>query len=202
MPPPTSKRSLRRSIRAAILALAPAERADQEARLHARFAELPGLAAADTILLYAAAYPDEFATGPLLALVRARGQRLVLPRVDREQHRLILHAIDDPGRDLEISAGGIPEPTLASTIVEPRTINWVLVPGLGFDRRGFRLGRGGGYYDRLLPELRPDCPRWALALAPQLVAEVPVEPHDQALDGIATPGEQITISTRARASAG
>ena len=54
----------------------------------------------------------------------------------------------------------------------------MLVPGLAFDARGYRLGRGAGHYDRLLPTLRPDAPRWALALDCQLVEGLPIEPHD------------------------
>ena len=58
------------------------------------------------------------------------------------------------------------------------------MPGLAFDAEGFRLGRGKGHYDRLLPTLRPEAPRWALALGPQWVDALPVEAHDQPLDGI------------------
>ena len=66
-------------------------------------------------------------------------------------------------------------------------IKLVLVPGLGFDRQGHRLGRGGGYYDRCIAILRaaPSPPRiMGLCLEQQIIAEIPVEPHDQKVDGL------------------
>ena len=66
------------------------------------------------------------------------------------------------------------------------------MPGLGFDDLGFRLGRGAGHYDRLLPLLRPDAPRWALALDCQWVEDLPVEPHDVPIDGVVSPGKTVT----------
>jgi 5-formyltetrahydrofolate cyclo-ligase len=61
------------------------------------------------------------------------------------------------------------------------------VPGLAFDNRGFRLGRGAGHYDRLLPSLRSDAVCWALCLSCQVVEALPVEPHDAPLDGFSAP---------------
>ena len=66
-----------------------------------------------------------------------------------------------------------------------------VVPGLAFDEQGYRLGRGAGYYDRLLPQLRPDATCWAICLRCQLMHALPVEPHDAPLDGIATPDRVV-----------
>lgn len=191
--PKFAKRTLRQQVRSAIAALPPEDRAAQEAMLRQDFASLPGLAGARRVLLYVAAFAEEIATRPLLDQVRAQGQRLLLPQVDRAGKRLVLLEVDHPGRDLRLSPGGIPEPEPHCPEVEPAAVDWVLVPGLAFDRQRFRLGRGGGYYDRLLPRLRPDCPRWALALEPQLVDRVPTEPHDQPLDGVALPGRGAQV---------
>ena len=70
-------------------------------------------------------------------------------------------------------------------------MDWALIPGLAFDMRCYRLGRGGGHYDRLLPRLRAESPRWALGFDCQIVPELPIEPHDAQLDGIATPSRMI-----------
>ncbi|HEX8200318.1 MAG TPA: 5-formyltetrahydrofolate cyclo-ligase [Isosphaeraceae bacterium] len=193
----TQKRELRRTVIARILALDPALRHLEEADLAARLADLPGFAAAGTVLMYATAFPEEIATGPLLAEALRRGKRLVCPRVDWPARRLRLHEVEDPRADLIRGRAGIPEPAPERPEVEPSAIDWVLVPGLAFDTRGFRLGRGAGHYDRLLPRLRPDAPRWALTLDAQWVEDLPVEPHDQPLDGIA--GRRKTV-LRARAN--
>ncbi len=63
----------------------------------------------------------------------------------------------------------------------------VLVPGLAVDRRGRRLGRGGGYYDRTLPLAAAGTPLVVLLHDGELLPEVPAEPHDVAVTGVITP---------------
>jgi 5-formyltetrahydrofolate cyclo-ligase len=196
------KQALRRSMVARVMALDPAERRRQEALLRDRAPSLPGLDGAATVLLYAPAFPEEIDTRPLLLAALATGKRLVLPRVDRRAQRLRLYRIDDPDRDLAPGTLGIPEPWPDRPELAPAEVDWVLVPGLAFDARGYRLGRGAGHYDRLLPTLRPDAPRWALALTLQLVAALPTEPHDQPLDGLLTPDQCVVFPRREKIKAG
>jgi len=174
-----------------ILALDPEARRGEEAVLAARYATLPGLGGAHTVLLYASAFPEEIATASLLEQTLGWGKRLVCPRVDRAERRLRLFGIEDPSRDLTPGVLGIPEPRSDCREVEPEAVDWVLVPGLAFDVLGYRLGRGAGHYDRLLPTLRPETPRWALILDCQWVEDLPVEVHDVPLDGVLSPGREI-----------
>jgi 5-formyltetrahydrofolate cyclo-ligase len=78
--------------------------------------------------------------------------------------------------------------------VAPAAIDWVLVPGVAFDAAGRRLGYGGGYYDRLLPQLSPGVARVAGTLEIQLVDRVPAGPHDLPVDTIVT--ERRTVALR------
>ncbi len=167
-----------------ILALDPIARAREEAELARCFPRLPGLDVAQTVLLYARAFPEEIATGPFFESLRSAGKALVCPRVDRARRRLVLHRIDDPARDLIPGTLSIPEPRPGTAVVPPEAVDWVLVPGLAFDRRGYRLGRGAGHYDRLIPTLRPDVPTWALILDCQWIDDLPVEPHDVPVTGV------------------
>jgi 5-formyltetrahydrofolate cyclo-ligase len=182
----TTKKRLRSEVRQAILALDPAERARQESRLIQDVTSLPGLADASAVLLYVPAFPEEIGLRPLLDHVLSAGQVLVLPRYERATRSLTLRAVKDLDRDLEPVAG-LFEPLASLPTFDPQRIDWALVPGLAFDRRGFRLGRGAGCYDKLLPLLRPDVPRVALALESQIVDELPSEPHDQPVTAILTP---------------
>lgn len=91
-----------------------------------------------------------------------------------------------PGEPLVARTWGIREPTDTALIVAPDV---VLVPLLAFDSRGWRLGYGGGYYDRTLEQLRSTKPILAIGLAydSQELPEVPTGPHDQLLDWVLTP---------------
>lgn len=189
--PPTTKRQWRREIVAAILALDPVERRRQQSALVDALPNLPGWAKAGTVLLYISAFPEEIDTAPLLALAHAAGKRVVLPRVDRRERRLRLHLMTDPGRALVSGVLGIPEPDAAWPEALPDRIDWALVPGVAFDEHADRLGRGAGYYDRLLPTLPADAVRWALCFDCQLIPRLPVEPHDIPLDGVTAPGRTI-----------
>ena len=69
---------------------------------------------------------------------------------------------------------------------EPRSIDAVIVPGLAFSRDGDRLGQGGGWYDRLLADLRDDCTSIGVAFEDQLVDDLPTEEHDVQVDMVIT----------------
>ncbi|MDX2039044.1 MAG: 5-formyltetrahydrofolate cyclo-ligase [Isosphaeraceae bacterium] len=190
------KSLLRKEIRRAILALDPAVRSTEEAALNRRFAELFDRDAPTSALLYAKAFPEEFDLGAMQAHVLDRGARLILPRVDRRARRLRLFEVADPGRDLVPGALGIPEPADSCRVVDPGEVAWVLVPGLAFDRWGTRLGRGAGYYDRLLPELPVETRRVSLCFRVQWVDRLPKEPHDAPVDEVADSDQVIVTHAR------
>lgn len=183
----TLKSALRREVIGRVLALAPRDRAEQERLMPALFSRLPGYAQAATVLLYVGALPEEIDTRPLIASALDEGKRVACPRVNRRERRLVLHEIRDPSTDLKPGSLGIPEPDRNLVEIPPQEIDWALIPGIAFDKACDRLGRGAGYYDRLLPLLNQAAARWALAFNEQWVEVLPKEPHDQTLDGVASP---------------
>ena len=116
----------------------------------------------------------EIDTSLLMSETIAAGKTLILPRCAAE------HAIDlcvvRSADDLESGAYGILEPKQGCPLVTAAEIDFAVVPCLSFDRAGRRLGQGGGYYDRLLPQLR--CPTALICREQLLSPEVPVEEHD------------------------
>jgi 5-formyltetrahydrofolate cyclo-ligase len=97
-----------------------------------------------------------------------------------------------PGDQLQLNSYGINEPLATSEPVAPAQLDLLLVPMVGFDRRGGRLGNGGGYYDRYLAATG-SATRLGVAFSCQEVEDLPVDPWDQALDGIITEQETLRL---------
>jgi 5-formyltetrahydrofolate cyclo-ligase len=180
-------------VRACVLgrrdALAPAARRRLSADITARILSMPAWREAQTILAYSS-FGSEFATSAFIGAVLESGRTLVLPRVNRESRRLDLFRVADPQRQLVAGSWGIAEPDpLVCAPVNPAAVHLVLAPGVAFDRRGARIGYGGGYYDRLF-EACFALGRRPRLLAPtfacQIVDAVPAEPHDVPVDHVVT----------------
>jgi 5-formyltetrahydrofolate cyclo-ligase len=108
------------------------------------------------------------------------GLRWGYPRVDGEQ--LTFHIVADPAQDLIPGAFGILEPAPGLPEVRASEIDAFFCPGLAFDPQGGRLGRGRGFYDRLLSKGRPDALKIGGCFPHQLVPDTHSEPHDIAMD--------------------
>jgi 5-formyltetrahydrofolate cyclo-ligase len=125
---------------------------------------------------------SEVDTEPLNALFAQRGQ-LLLPKVEGKGLRIF--RVSDPDSQLVRSPWNVLEP-IPDLCEEVNTseINFILVPAIAFDKKNFRLGRGKGYYDRILDQL-PDCPAYGLGLKEQLSEEpLPIDDHDVQLTGL------------------
>lgn len=190
----------RERARAARAAMTSDERAAQSARMCVGLLALPQVRAAKTLACYLA-FGDELDLGEFMQASLARGQRVCLP-VTLSGRRLAF--VDVQACDLADRARlprclrepQRPLPTvseeLAERVVSPSEIDVAVLPGLAFDRKGTRLGYGGGYYDAWLEKAfgsggRPlligtcfDC-----QLLPPGEA-LPREPHDMAMDLVAT----------------
>lgn len=183
-PPPETKQSLRRSALAARDAMDAAERARLSAAICARALELPEIAAARTMMVFAT-FRSEIDTGPLIAWALEAGKVVCLPRISGPRV-MEAFSVTDPQADLEPGAWDIPEPTQACALTDPGDIDVVVVPGAAFDCDGHRCGYGGGFYDNYLPLTRADVPRVALAFEVQIVDELPCEAHDLPVTVIVT----------------
>ncbi|MBM3548932.1 MAG: 5-formyltetrahydrofolate cyclo-ligase [Alphaproteobacteria bacterium] len=128
--------------------------------------------------------PPEIDVLPSLAWFASRGHRVGLPVVVGRGQPLIFR-FWLPGAPLERGMLGIPFPPADKPEIHPQLL---LVPLIAFDRRGNRLGYGGGYYDRTLAALRAKGPLLTIGVAFsfQEVDEVPIDPFDAPLDAIAT----------------
>jgi 5-formyltetrahydrofolate cyclo-ligase len=136
-----------------------------------------------------AAINDEINPGPLMSWLQAEGFRLALPVMQGRGKPLLMRAWT-PGDAMKAAAWGIAEPMDDKPALDPDIL---LVPLLAFDTRGYRLGYGGGFYDRTLHRLRKLKPVVAVGLAYDelRVDAVPAESYDERLDWVLTPSGPI-----------
>jgi 5-formyltetrahydrofolate cyclo-ligase len=191
MPPPVSiedaKAALRREALARREALPPAQRAAAAEAVAAR----PFPVAVPPAAIVSGFMPlkSEINPLPLLRKLADAGARLALPAVAGKGRPLIMRAWSF-GEPLAAGVWGIREPKPEAPEVAPDIL---IVPLLVFDRRGWRIGYGAGYYDRTIAGLRARKPIIAagIAFAAQEIAEVPTTPRDARLDLVLTEHEAI-----------
>lgn len=178
------KAEVRRRIRMRIRALDPGDRAEAARAITLRIRNLSAWNTSRCILLFAP-LKDEPDLWDLLTIALEEGRAVALPSFVSETGiygaRRILH----PERDLVPGRFGVREPGPNCQEVPLEALDFAVVPGLAFTQEGWRLGRGGGFYDRLLkatPALR--C---GVGLDEQILAQLPAEPHDVQLDFVVTP---------------
>lgn len=182
-----SKAALRRKILLRRDAMTRADRSSFSHTIVAGIFDLPAYRGAETVLAYAS-FGSELQTDRLLLRVLDDDKTLLLPKVDRDKRRLVLFEIRDLESDLQPGVWGIREPRDGLGIpAQPRAVELAVVPGVAFDRRGGRLGYGGGFYDRLISsDLAPDTVFIAGAFECQTVEEVPKDQHDAPVDLVIT----------------
>ena len=177
-------RLLGRGARREVLA---ADRALYAAAAAKRLLALPEVARARTVLIYAST-SEEIDTAPAIQALRRRGAVVALPRV-AGPNELVVHRVD-PGTPLVRGPFGLVEPPADSPVVPPAEVDVAVVPGVAFDGACRRVGRGAGYYDRLLAQM-DRAVTVGLAFDGQVLDEVPCEEHDVCLDVLVTPTRTI-----------
>src|SRR5207249_484526 len=137
-----------------------------------------------SILLFAP-LGDELDVWPLLAGALSAGKLISLPRFQRETNKYIAGQVQHLVNDIKAGRFGIREPADQCAEIPLNRLDFVLVPGVAFDSRGRRLGRGKGIYDQLLAAVSgTTC---GVAFDEQIVGQIPVAPHDIRVNCILTP---------------
>lgn len=189
------KAALRRQLRERLQSFSAEERSQASAQIRQRLAEQPVWRTAQSVLFYAptASEPDLW---PLAIEALGLGQQVALLRHAPDTDSYAPCLIREPSRDLQPGRFGIPEPAAHCPIFNLKQLDLALVPGIGFTLDGGRLGRGKGYYDRLLAEV-PGF-KCGVAFDCQVAAEFPLEPHDVRLNCILTPARWHLVTGQPR----
>ena len=151
--------------------------------------------AARSILLFHP-LPDEPDIRPLVERAIAHGCAVALPAFDPSTGRYEARVISGFGPSLACGLHGIPEPGPLCPLIALNRLDLVLVPGVAFDARGGRLGRGKGFYDRLLAAVNGM--KCGVAFDEQIVDAVPVGPQDIRVNCILTPTRWIPTRRSSR----
>lgn len=192
-----AKRVLRVQIAERIAAIKPLAREHKTRSLAAFAMRAPPLGGRGLVLAYRA-MDDEACVDGLVETLAAHGWRVAFPVVDAAGAMKLVELATGPGLPPLFHASrwtsdrhGIRAPRadgVGARSVWPRELDAVLVPGRAFDRAGNRLGRGKGYYDRLIARLRPDARASTVGLgfAEQTVDSVPSSTDDRRVAWIAS----------------
>lgn len=194
MHPQDAKAILRVELKKHRDSLSAAEKNLAAEKVFSRVTQMSAWQKAQTVCLYSS-FQGELPTPAIIQEALRAGKKVALPRVAADNVSCTLHLIEDTNT-LAVSALGIHEPSPQSPVIAPSTVDLFLVPGVGFDRDGNRLGHGAGFYDRLLASAQSKGFRLGYAYDFQVVPVVPSESHDVRMAAIATPSEIITIRPR------
>jgi 5-formyltetrahydrofolate cyclo-ligase len=164
----------------------------------AKLVELPEYRQAQTVLWYLDCR-SELRTRHALPAALNSDKRIVVPYCTTDEHGAnklglwLLESIEE----MVVGKWNILEPprdrwSEPGKVVAPEELDFVMVPGVGFDRTGGRMGNGQGYYDRLLQSVRLNCKLVAPCYESQLMDEIAMGPHDVYMDKVVTEAQVYT----------
>ena len=165
------KKALRKIIKVRVSAISANERRKREEILHNNLFSMPEFLSASSVLLFAN-LPDEIDTFSLIDKCFCLGKKVYLPVISGDD----MQVAEFTG-EYKIGKYGIKEPvTPNSSLLTPNSIDFALIPGVGFSPSGYRLGRGKGFYDKFLSKH----PLYTVGVCfrEQFFLDIPFEPHD------------------------
>ncbi len=181
----SEKMQRRIQMREILSQITPLQREKWSEAITDKITELPEFSEAEVIMLFLS-MSTEYDTGKLIQIAVSKGKTVCAPKVDWARWTMSAVKLKN-SEDCFIDERNLCQPA-GSEVIAAQMIDFVLVPGLAFDRRGKRLGRGGGFYDRFLS--RADLCR-AHRVSPtfdaQVLSDIPNHSMDQPVNIIVTP---------------
>ncbi|HVP97599.1 5-formyltetrahydrofolate cyclo-ligase [Methanoregula sp.] len=175
------KTRVRAILRARKEAMAPEERREKSGYITRHLMLL--VAEGETVMVFTSK-EKEVNTKPLILALFQQGNPVVVPIIQKEDVSLRLSYLKDLGA-LVPSTFGVPEPIGNEIPADPEDVDIIILPMLGFDRAGGRIGYGAGYYDRFLSK-HPDLFKIGVAFGCQEMEDLPTDENDVKMDLIVT----------------
>lgn len=185
----STKQELRDELKAKLGAIRASRANDQSIALVNLITNSDHYRSADTILVYAS-LPAEISLDSLVVRALGDGKRVCVPRMEWDSRTMEMVPIRNLDKDLQIVRYGLRAPRDGLDPVPDDEIALGLIPGLGFNRCGSRLGRGAGFYDRWIESRRAmqrPVTLIGVGFDEQIVPSVPTDEHDQSMDLVMTP---------------
>lgn len=178
------KAGWRKQFQSVLLQMSPEKRAAKSKKACRSLVETEIFQKAGAIMVYLS-LPHEVNTSDLVLCAWQLGKTVVAPRISWQQRHMIPVEIKTLDTGFSMEKGGLRNP-VDGMPMPFKEIDLVITPGLGFDKKGNRLGRGGSYYDRFFTNEELKAVRCGLAFDEQFVDSVPIDESDVPMDMLVT----------------
>jgi len=192
------KAQLRRKLQKYLLAIPSEQRSEKSRKACRNLLSIPQFQSASTVMMYLS-LPHEADTSEAILHSWQIGKVVVVPKISYQQRNMMPVQIHSLETGFSTSDYGLRNPISVVPILFEE-IDLVVVPALGFDREGNRLGRGGSYYDRFFANAELKASRCGFGFAEQVVETIPVTKHDEPIDFLVTDEEIIYFNNKPAAS--
>ena len=188
------KVELRRKFQKTLIEIVPEQRTEKSKRACQNLISTEQFQKASIIMMYLS-LPHEADTSEAILSAWQSGKTVAAPKISWQQRHMIPVQINTLETGFTTEVSGVRNPIKGAPIPF-EDIDLVVAPGLGFDREGNRLGRGGSYYDRFFANENMKAVRCGFAFSEQLFGSIPTAEHDEPVDFVVTDEEVIYINSR------
>lgn len=187
------KNALRHELKQRLVQMTKEDRVAQSKQICKRIIDSNVFRDASVVMVYLS-MPHEVDTTPLILKAWQQGKTVAVPKVSWQQRHMIPVELTSLETGLKTEKMGLRIPTNGVPVPFDE-IDLVVTPGLGFDKKGNRLGRGGAFYDNFFRHEKITAARWAVAFSPQICDEIPHDDNDMRIDAVVTENELIVCET-------
>jgi 5-formyltetrahydrofolate cyclo-ligase len=178
------KAELRRKLLKRLLAIPPEQRSERSRKACRNLVSTEQFQGASTVMMFLS-LPHEVDTSEAILHAWQLGKAVAVPKISWQQRHMIAVEINSLETGLSTATSGLRNP-ISGVPVPFGEIDMVVTPGLAFDKKGNRLGRGGSYYDRFFANEELKAARCGFGFAEQLVDSIPVTEHDEPVEILVT----------------
>jgi 5-formyltetrahydrofolate cyclo-ligase len=184
-----NKLQLRNDLKARLVAMTAEARSDKSKAACRNLVETPQFRQSAVIMIYLS-LPHEVDTSTAILAAWQQGKTVAVPKISWQQRHMIPVVITSLETGFLTEVGGLRNP-ITGAPMPMEDIDLVVTPGLGFDRKGNRIGRGGSYYDRFFANKDLRAAKCGFAFDEQVVEDVPTDKHDVRMDMLVTDDEVL-----------